>query len=117
MQKCLYNFLERMYSLVKMVKFKDLTLPKEIVVLPDSVITGKLQHIYKSMPFTYTDENGNEQKGAYSITFLGNGKHSAEVLPKNFPDGEQVRLWNCFFGQYNQIYNEVIPLELRKKLS
>lgn len=98
---------------MKTVKFNDLVLPKEAVVLPDSLKTGKLQHIFKSMPFTYTDENGNEQHGTYSITFLENGKYDAEIIPKNLPDGEQVRLWNCFFGQYNLIYNEVIPRELK----
>ena len=98
---------------MKMVRFKSLTLPKEVVVLPDSVKTGKLQHVYKALPFTYTDEDGNEQHGTYSITFLGNGKYDAEIFPKTLPECVQVRLWNSFFGQYNEIYNEVIPLELK----
>lgn len=94
-------------------RFKELILPIEAVVLPDSVKTGKLQHTYKSMPYTYTDENGEEKKGTYSITFLGNNKFASEVLPKNLPESVLACLWNSFFGQYNQIYNDVIPPELK----
>lgn len=95
-------------------RFKDLILPKELVLLPDSVKTGKLQHVYKSMPYTYTDANGEEKQGTYSITFLGNNKYDSEVLPKGLPQHVEACLWNSFFGQYNKIYNEEIPLDLRK---
>lgn len=94
-------------------RFKELILPRDVVILPDSVKTGKLQHIYKSMPYTYTDENGEEKNGTYSITFLGNNEYASEVLPKNLPESVLVCIWNSFFGQYNKIYNDVILHELK----
>lgn len=97
------------------IMFKSLTLPKEVVVLPDSAKTGKLQHTYKSMPYTYTDENGEEKEGTYSITFLGDNRYDSEILPKELPQYAQAALWNAFFGQYNRIYNDVfLPPELKK---
>ena len=96
------------------IRFKSLTLPKETVLLPDSSKTGKLQHIYKSMPYTYTDENGEKKQGTYSITFLGNNKYDSEILPSTLPEYAKAALWNSFFDQYNRIFNEVIPPELKK---
>lgn len=95
-------------------RFKELTLSKELVVLPDSTKTGKLQHTYKSLPFTYTDANGEEKEGKYSITFLGDNEYDSEILPEGLPQHVAACLWNSFFYQYNKIYNEEIPLELRK---
>lgn len=89
-------------------RFKELILPKELVILPDSTKTGKLQHIYQSLPFTFTDENGNEQEGKYSITFLGDNKYDSEIFPEGLPQHVEACLWNSFFYQYNQIYNQVI---------
>lgn len=97
------------------IRFKSLILPKEKVLFPDSAKTGKLQHTYKSMPFTYLDENGEEKEGTYSITFLGNNKYDSEILPESLPKYAQSALWNSFFGQYNRIYNSLhLPPELQK---
>ena len=85
-------------------RFKGLTLPKELVVLPNS----KLQHRYKDLSFAYTDELGNEKEGSYAITFLGNNKYDAEVLPKGLPQHVEACLWNAFFYQYNQYFNELM---------
>lgn len=88
------------------MKLKELIVPKEDVVYPDSAKT----HIFKThfeLPFTYEDNSGKVLQGSLILSFLGNNKYDMKLIP-DLPDCLKACICNSFFGQYNRIYNEVL---------